>query len=65
MTWLAGGWTPRLACDSRGAGARLGSFPEIPGMVVDVCVGPTDELAEESAAESGLVGFFRYARKSD
>lgn len=46
-----------------GAGARLGSFPEIPGVVVDVGMGPTEEVAEESAAESGFVGFFKYARE--
>lgn len=59
LGWVADGWIPRLAWDSRGAGARLGSLPDIPGVNVDVCTGPTDEVAEESAAESGFVGFFR------
>ena len=50
---------PILACESMGAGARLGSLPAMPG--VDDCVweAPTDEAADESAAESGLVGFLR------
>ena len=60
-TLLPGTWTPRLGCDSIGAGARLGSPPEIPG--VDDCVRgrPTEDAAEESAVESGFVGFLRYA----
>jgi hypothetical protein len=58
LTW-DGGWTPRLAWESRGAGARLGSPPEIPGVDVDVCTGPTDEMVDESAVESGFVGFFK------
>ena len=56
-TPLPGAWTPRLA-GSIGAGARLGSPPEIPGVDVEACGGPTED-ADESAAESGLVGFLR------
>lgn len=51
--------TPRFACGSMGAGARLGSPPAIPGVDDDVCGGPTDDAADESAAESGFVGFLR------
>lgn len=50
---------PRFACGSMGAGAKLGSPPEMPGVDEDVCGTPTDEVADESAAESGLVGFLR------
>lgn len=57
-TPLPGAWTPILA-GRIGAGARLGSPPEIPGVDVEVCGGPTDDAADESAAESGLVGFLR------
>lgn len=41
-----------------GAGARLGS-PPIPGVELEVCAAPTDDAAEDSALESGLVGFLR------
>lgn len=51
--------TPRLACGSIGAGARLGSPPVMPGVDDEVCGAPIDDAAEESAVESGLVGFLR------
>lgn len=49
----------RLACERIGAGARLGS----PTTGVDEFVfpGAADEAPEDSAAESGFVGFFKYA----
>lgn len=50
---------PRVACGNIGAGAKLGSLPEMPGVDEDVRGTPTDEAAEESAVESGLVGFLR------
>lgn len=54
--------TPMLACGSMGAGARLGSAaPATPGVAVEVRVGWTDDELEDSAFESGLVGFLRYA----
>lgn len=56
---LLGAPTPRFACGSIGAGARLGSPPVMPGVEEDARGGPTDEAADESAAESGLVGFLR------
>lgn len=56
---LVGPCIPRLA-GRTGAGARLGSPPETPG-VEELRIGPTDDPADESAAESGFVGFLRYA----
>lgn len=56
---LFGAPTPRFACGSIGAGAKLGSPPEIPGVDEEARGGPTDEAADDSAAESGFVGFLR------
>lgn len=56
---LLGAPTPRFACGSIGAGAKLGSPPEIPGVDEEARGGPTDEAADDSAAESGFVGFLR------
>lgn len=50
---------PMLACGRIGAGARLGSPPVTPGVVDAARIGPTEDVAEESAAESGFVGFLR------
>lgn len=63
LTVLPGGWTPWLGCVSIGAGARLGSPPEIPGVDDWVRGRPMEDAADESAAESGFVGFLRYARE--
>ena len=49
----------RLACERIGAGARLGS--PTTGVGEFVFPGAADEAPEDSAAESGFVGFFKYA----
>lgn len=49
---------PRFAWERIGAGARLGSPPVTAGVEVRPAAA---ELAEESALESGFVGFLRYA----
>lgn len=51
---------PKVACGRTGAGAKLGSAAETPG-VEEVRMAPTEDVAEESAFESGFVGFLRYA----
>lgn len=61
FTPFDGGCSPMLVCPSNGAGARLGSPPPTPGVEDEVRIAPTDDAADESAAESGFVGFFRYA----
>lgn len=50
---------PRLACERIGAGARLGS--PTTGVDEEVFPGAAEEAPEDSAAESGFVGFLRYA----
>lgn len=50
-----------VACGRAGAGARLGSPPETPGVKDEVRIGATDEFVDDSAAESGFVGFLIYA----
>lgn len=52
---------PKVACGRTGAGARLGSAAETPGVEDEVRMAPTEDVAEDSAFESGFVGFLRYA----
>lgn len=56
-----GACMPRVVWGRTGAGARLGSAAETPGVEDMVRIAPAEEVAEESAPESGFVGFLRYA----
>lgn len=60
---FVGASMPRVACGIVGSGARLGSPPETPGVKDEVRIGATDEFVDESAAESGFVGFLMYAEE--
>ena len=53
---------PKLDCGRIGAGARLGSrLPVTTGVEADGRPAAAEEAAEDSAVESGFVGFLRYA----
>lgn len=58
---FVGACMPNAFWGRTGAGARLGSAAETPGVEDMPRTGPAEDAAEDSAFESGFVGFLRYA----